>query len=371
MNILNKSLPAKPVELLNTDLGEIMEAKAIAFAATQTELGTIINTIAKAKQDWQGGPFQVLFKVSASMTDEQQKELPNPGSETGNNPAIYKIKVDGTGKSKKQRLVEHNYYNVVSDNLPCNLLKSARIRMLELSLGDPTLVNMEAIPQDIKDMPKDRRAAEISRFGGELLSSRRAVNEAFELYFQTLAIKDLTGVDCNVIYALDEQGKELNGEDGREVQVENTLTPIVVTTKVEGRKAIDTIQLSVASFKRLRPEVAKERGGTYSALMDSAPKKGTNKDNSNSQDQSKPQAINTLETFEARLTDLHDYLDTIYSDSKQEMYGVLIKKMNAKTGNENLLTSMTEVRDIINDVLAKTFKQAERYQAIITAEAAA
>lgn len=374
MNILNKkSETTAAPEQVNTQVGENQEARAIAFAATQSEaLGETLARIAKARQDYEGGPFAVLFKVSGNMTEEQIDNLPNPSSETGNNPAKYKVRVEG-GKDGKGRLVDHYYYDVVSDNLACNIAKRQRIEMLNLSLGDPTKVNMAAVPADIMDMPVIRRGAEVSRLEGELTTSRKNINEAFELLFQIRAVNECTGVTANVLYALDDKGVELNGEDGRPAEVENTRTPIVVTTTVEGRKGIDTARIGVTSFKKLRPEMAKERGGTYRAVMDSAPvkKKGKNQNGSNAQDQSKPQAINTLETFEARLTDLHDYLDTIYSDSKQEIYGALLKKMNAKTGNENLLQSITEIRDICNDVLAKTYKQAERYQAIITKEASA
>jgi len=375
MNVLNKKIEAPAiVEQVNTQIGENQEARAIAFAATQSEaLGETLARIAKARQDYEGGPFAVLFKVSASMTEEQIENLPNPDSETGNNPAKYKIRIEG-GKDGKGRLVDHYYYDVVSDNLACNVARRQRIDMLNLSLGDPTKVNMSAVPQDIQDMPVIRRGAEVSKLEGELTTSRKNVNEAFELLFQIRAVNECAGVTANVLYALDEHGKERNGEnDNGPAEVENTRTPIVITTTVEGRKAIDTTRMGVTSFKKLRPELAKERGGTYRAVLDSAPvkKKGANGENKNSQDQSKPQAINTLETFETRLTDLHQYLDAIYSDSKQEVYGALLKKMNAKTGNENLLSSITDIRNICNDILAKTYKAGERYQAIIAKEAEA
>lgn len=375
MNMLKDTPKASATpELLNTDIGDIMEAKAKAFALvldadkTGGSLTDIINKGIRGKQDYEGSPFEVLFKVRAGMTAEQWAELPNPGSETGNQPAKYKVRGKPNAKGIAS-LVEHNYYNVLSDNLPGNVAKQQRIDALTLSVeGDQTKINQDAIPQDIRDMQITYRHAEISRLGSELTTSRTNINAAFELMFAIHAANVLPGITVDVIYALNSKGEMMDGKDGSPVVVENTKTPILVTTTVEGRKAIDVARLSVSSFKRLRPNVAKDNGGTYKAFIESAPKKGTNKNTGNTGDTSKPQAINTLELFETRLVDVHDYIDVIVSDSKQEMYGALLKRLNQKAGNEDLLVSITEIRDMFTALLNKTHQAGPRYQNIITAE---
>ncbi len=353
------------------EIGAVMEANAKEVASKADWLSATINTIAKAKQDYEGGPFQVMFKVMEKMSAEQIDALPDPDAETGNNPGLYKIRI--VGAKGKPEVKERKYYHVLSDALPGNIAKQQRIDMLELSMKDPVQFNVSSVPQDIKDMDKDRRSAEISKLSGELSTSRTNVLAAFELLFHIRAVNALPGATANVMYALDAQGKELDGEDGRETVVENTRTPITVTTTIEGRKGKDTTQLSISSFKKLRPAVALEKGGTYQALIDSAPtvKRGTKGEGTDQTGGAKPELINTNETFIARMVDVHDYIDVIMSDTKQTAVSAILGLLNGKSGGDDLLITITEVRDGLNTILAKTYKAGDRYQTLTVKRAEA
>ncbi len=152
------------------EIGRTMDIKAQETAAKCGYLTGTINTIAKAKQDYEGGPFAVMFKVMGQMEEEEVDALPIPNTDSGNNPALYKIRtINAKGKPTVK---EHNFYKVMSDRLPCNVAKQQRIDMLELSMKDPVQFNVSSVPQDIKDMDQDRRNAEISRLNGELSTSR-------------------------------------------------------------------------------------------------------------------------------------------------------------------------------------------------------
>lgn len=345
------------------DIGAAMEAKANEVASHSDYLESTINTIAKAKQDYEGGPFAVMFKVMEKMEPDEIESLPEPNTDSGNNPALYKIRV--VGAKGKPVVKEHNFYNVLSDRLPCNIAKQKRIDMLELSMKDPVQFNVSAVPQDIKDMDVSRRNAEVSRLDGEIATSKRNVREAFELLFHIRAVNALPGVEASIMYAIDDKGNELNGEDGRETVVENTRSPIYLVTTVEGRKAKDNTHLGITSFKKLRPALAKERGGTYQALIDSAPVvKRDKKDDASVPGGAKTELINTNETFFTRLVDIHDYMDATASDTKQTAYSAILGLLNKKEGADDMLVTFTEVRDWLNTVLSKTYKAGERYQAI-------
>jgi hypothetical protein len=350
------------------EIGAVMFANAQELASKCDWLQTTINVIAKAKQDYEGGPFAVMFKCMEYLTKEQIDALPDPDAETGNNPGRFKVR---TLNSKNKPVVkEWKYYHVLSDKLPGNILKQQRIDMLELSMKDPVQYNVSSVPQDIKDMDRDRRKAEISKLEGELTTSRTNILAAFELLFHIRAVNALDGVTASVMYALAEDGKTLlDGEDGRECVVENTKRPIVVCTTVEGRQHKDITEMSIGSFKKLRPDVAKEKGGTYQALIDSAPvvKRGTKEDEPGG---SKPELINTNDTFIARLVDCHQYVDAIMSDPKQTNWTGLIKLING-AGSDDLLVTVTDLHAALGEWLAKTHKAGPRYQDIVVKRAEA
>ncbi len=351
--------------------GEAMEKKAREWATREgAGLAPILDRLIKSKQDWEGGQFEVMFKLTSNMTAEQMADLPVPGSETGTNPDYYKVPVQVQGKKGTSTVMrQHRFYKIMSDNFPANIAKSERIEQLRLSLGDPAKVNQSAIPADIKDMIPDYRWAEISRLEGEIEASSKKVIEAFELMFQYQAVNALEGVTVELLYALGPKGELLDGEEGRARVIENTKTPIVVTTTLEKRKAIDTKRMGVGSFKKLDVPKATEGGGTYASLMKTIERE-PKKPGTPGQAVALPQNIKTVDTFEARIVDVHSYLDEAWSDTKQAEFGAILQRLNSKNGNL-LLLSLTDIRNIINDLLAKVHKSGERYAELNGQRAAA
>lgn len=352
MNTILKGNKTAEVEVspMAFDIGERMEKAAKAFGTAKSELlGGTIAVIAKAKQDYEGGPFAVLFKLTASLTEAEADALPEPGQESGNNPAIYKVKV--IGDKGKTRSAEHNYYNIVSDTLACNVAKSERINLLEISLGDPAKVNMASVPQDIKDMEVNYRHAEIARLKGELATSRKCVNDAFDLMFQIRVINSLPGVTASPLFAVSPDGQLQDGEDDRPAVVENTKTPMIVTTTVEGRKSIDVSRMSVASFKKLNAAKARENGGTYAALLKTV-ERGTKTPGGTDTGGNKPDLIATADKFQARVTDLHSYMDKVWSDKDKAAYNDLLKTLGPRgpAGSDDFALSMFQVFTMLGDL---------------------
>lgn len=327
---------------LVTSLGEEMDKAARAMGAKQSAvLGPVIASIAKARQDYEGGPFKVMFKVTSNMSQEEIDGLPIPGSTSGNHPAIYKLKKPSDKKAK-----DVNYYDVLSDSLAGNVAKSTRINLLELSMGDPSKVNMSSVPQDIKDMTETYRMTEVSRLKGELTTSRSAVNSAFELLFQIRAVKQLDGCDCYPIMALNPDGKTVS-----ETDVENTRTPMLVTTTLKDRQALDVKRLSISTFKKLKPLVAKENGGTYAALMKTI-EKGSDNGENNQEDGNKPSLIATLDKFQARIIDIHSYMDGVWSDKTHASYQDLLKIVGPRgpAGSDDFALSLYSVYTMLGDI---------------------
>jgi hypothetical protein len=349
-------------------IGEVMELKAQEIAAKCDFLMPTINRLAAIKQEYEGGPFAVYFKVVDKMDAETLAELPDPNDDTGNNPGIYHIRV--VNAKGKPVIKDRHFYKVMSDRIPGNVAKQQRIDMLELSMKDPVQFNLSTVPQDIKDMDKDRRKSEIARLQGELSTSRTNIVAAFELAFKITAVDHLKGVTCEIMYAVNDKGELMDGSDDQHPKtVENTKTPIVITTTVKGREAKDTTQLSLKSFKALRPAVAVEKGGSYQALVDSPVEhprgKGEDEPGGN-----KPEIINTNDTFIARLVDMHQYVDAIMSDPKQTNWTGLIKLING-AGSDDLLVTVTDLHAALGEWLAKTHKAGPRYQDIVVKRAEA
>src|SRR5258706_7691220 len=365
-NILNPKAQT-PVETTTRvdphiyEIGNAMFANAQQIASECDWLTSTIDTIAKAREDYEGGPFAVMYKVMDKMPNEKIEALPDPDADSGNNPGKFKVRtVNAKGKPVVK---EYKYYYVLSDGLPCNIAKQARIDMLELSMKDPVYFNISSVPQDIKDMDVSRRNAEIGKLERALTTSRSNVLAAFELYFHIRKANDLPGVTVTVQYALGDDGQVLDGEDGRETVVDTgTKTPITITTTVKGREKKDTVDMSVGSFKKLRPGVAMEGGGTYTAFVNSAPKVLRGTKTTDEPGGAKPERIATLDTLLARLVDIHDYMDEVTSDTKGAVFGALLNMLNKKEGSADLLITITECRDFLTAALDKTYKAGERYQ---------
>lgn len=278
--------------------------EAVAYALGQSighALDQDFAVLTKAKADYEGGPFVVLFNLNKHLKPEQWKAMPDHEAETGNNPRFYKTrktKADG-----KEKLTDRDFYKVVAESLPDVIAKEARIEMLGRSMKDATKFNLSDVPQDIKDMPAHRRHAEIAKLQRGITTARNNTIAALELNSQMTRAGGLQGVDMDVLYALDDKGNEFDGKDGRPQKIDETRAPIILTTKLERRKLVDNGRYSVSSFMRFNIPAAIEQGGSWDALLATV-KKGTKEKGKN--------AVSTarnVETVETALTVQNDYAE--------------------------------------------------------------
>lgn len=347
-------------------LGRAMMQSVSALASSiGATLDADLSFLAKAKQDWEGGPFRVMFTVTKNMTAEQLEALPDPKAETGNNPAWFKapVMVDG-----KERIKEVYFYRQLAHDLPGIVAKKARIEMLARSMKDPTKFNMSDIPQEIKDMVHDRRVSEMKKLEGEINGAVVSVTKAFELYHQFRKFQELPGVDCFFLYAIDpDTGKELDGSEevGGRIEIENTKTPIIVQTKNVKRLSIDTMRIGIGTFMRFDVAKAMEGKGTYDAVVNSAPKKGTNTDPNNGNAGNRN--VNTVETYVTAINDVTEFTERVQAEKNNATFEALRKACHANTKEgKDLFFNMCAQAAFLNSLIGSEKDQAE-YQRIINA----
>lgn len=359
----------KEVKKLTTSersIGLAMDALASQYASVVAPLTMpTIDLLNKARQEWEGGAFAVMFKVTGGLTAEQLDALPDPKADSGNNPGQYWTAVIMDGKEKPR---EHNFYEEMVLSFPGIRARGLRIDQLKRSMQDAAKVNTSDIGADIKDMSHDYRNAEINRLNKEISGAVTKVQNAFGLYYQFKAFQTLKHVEVFPIYKLGPDNLPLDGDEGRGMEIDPTTTPIVVRSTVKGREGIDTVRVSISTFLRYDVEKAKESGGTYQSVIDTAKReKKADDTNQNAGNQAVPQLIRTADTAIARLTDLYEFADFAWSSKDDKLTDSMRKAVTGAGSNDAFVTVMA-LKKYLNEVLPDSPRNIERYQELINAE---
>lgn len=347
-------------------IGLAMDALASKYAETVAPLAMpTIDVLNRARQEWEGGAFAVMFKVTAGMTAEQLDALPDPKSDTGNNPGQYYTVVVVDGKEKVR---EHDFYEEMTLDFPGIRARGKRIDQLKRSMQDASKVNTSDIGADIKDMSVDYRNAEIARLTKEISGAVSKIKNAFGLFYQFKSFETLKHVEVYPIYKLGPDNLPLDGQDGRAVEIEPTQTPIVVRSTVKGREGIDTVRVSISTFLKYDVEKAKENGGTYQSVIDTAKReKKDDGTNQNAGNQAVPQLIRTADTAIARLTDIYEFADFSWSEKDGKLLDSMKKATNG-AGSDDAFTTIMALKRFLNDVCPDSPRNVQRYQELINAE---
>lgn len=326
-------------------------------------LMTTLDDLSAHKQAWEGGAFAVMYKATSNLTPEQRDALPDPKAKTGNNPAYYYAPVLNTD-TNKETIREHYFYKIMVNAMPGIIAKKRRIEMLERSMKSADKVNTSDIPQEVKDTDPAYRQAEITRLGGEITNAVSATVSAFELYFQIKAFETLKNVEVEIIYAIGKDGELMDGQEGRPYQVENTKTPIIVRSTVKGRQAIDNKRIGLGTFKKYNVASATENGGSFAALEKTLEREQPNAPPIGA---AAPQNIKTADTFFARVTDMHSYLDDAWTAKDKEQFEAVRK--GAKD-SDDYFTSLFAIRAMLNDIVGSP-QDVARYAEIMAKAKAA
>lgn len=326
-------------------------------------LMSTLDDLSAHKQAWEGGAFEVMYKATSGLTEEQRDALPDPKAKTGNNPAWYYAPVLNTD-TNKETIKEHYFYRVMVNAMPGIIAKKRRIEMLERSMKSADKVNTSDIPQEVKDTAVAYRQAEVSKLGGEITNAVSATVSAFELYFQLKAFEGLKNVEAIVINAIGKDGELMDGQDGRPFQVENTKTPIIVQSTVKGRQGIDTKRVGIGTFKKYDVPKATENGGTFAALEKTLEREQPNAPPIGA---AAPQNVKTADTFFARMTDVHSYMDDAWTAKDKAQFEAVRK--GAKD-SDDYFTSLFAIRTMLNDIVGSPQDVARYAEVMAKAKAA-
>lgn len=352
--------------------GEALAAIAQGLGARVSDATeSAVETAAKGKEDWQGGPITVLAGLSADFPENDEGKLalsdfPEPGSETGNNPDKFKLPVtDTSGKTSMRPTSFYVRFTAATNHGAAISQEIAYIKRAN---------NLEAvkdgIPAAILEMTSDARDTRLSFLEGRLKTMTTAYRKAMSLHFQLNAVADLTVMvddtgnvnadpDKNARYKQGTVGVDFhyvtddNGEDTGEVA--NRLDPIMIwerpgyDAKGEPRPIKNKMSVSIGSFLKFDAKKAAENGGTYKALLKTVERKPKTPDGSAVTD---TPAIKTVDTFVGRFVETFRFMDEMQSATDPKDLGKLYQLLRHKDGKE-LVVSFVEFRNYLDDVCSE------------------
>lgn len=325
--------------------GDALAARAHVLAEkVGDEMEGVMEGILQAKEDWQGGPFQVLFTLQGEFEEEILNGFPVPGSEDGNNPDLFSIETEGKdGKKAKKKTT---FYAQFSDATPYGKILLSRIECVERA-GEKNTVK-DDIPREILDMNPAERATELAYLKGRRNTMRGSYKKAMALHFKFNEVGAYAGVEAEPIWI---KGRAPKDEHKDGVAVVNSPECIQVwLTPEAGKPPSKWESFSISSFMKLNPAKAEEKGGGWTALMESgvvkkAPQPGA------AADKAKADTL-TIKTIDTGLTvavELHRYMTEIFEDKTRAEIGKLYKLVNHKDADELKLT-IIELRNMLDDV---------------------
>lgn len=319
--------------------GDTMAARARGLGAKVGEASeTAIATVMKAKEDWQGGPFRVLFGLQEDFTEEELNGFPVPDDDAGNNPDIFNVTKEDA-KTGKLKSVKSNFYVNFADGTPSGQHILAQIEFTQRA-GNTAMVQ-DDIPEDIREMTPHERENHLNFLNGRRNTIRQSYKNAMALYFKFIEVNNYPGVKAEPIWA---KGKSPDDEPAGGIEVENTTKPIAVwLIPDEGKPIAKWEALSIGAFKKLNAKKGLEKGGTFASLISSgatkkAPGSGATTDKNDGF------VIKTADKFFDVFAEGHRFIDEMLNDKRLVEYGKLLQKMNAKD-NDELVTDVVELRN--------------------------
>lgn len=327
--------------LNNLSTAEVMVKKAREMGSKEgTETSRAIKAICDAKETWSGGPFVLYSAWLNDYTEEQLASFPRPGVDTGNNPNAFKI--EKTSADGKTRTANTTFYAQYAE-------ATKEGREIRESLGHiETMLTEKAdkskVPQPWCDMNEDRLRSIKDQLSNRIRNMGQAFTKAARVMWQISDVSDMELLSIDICT-----------KDDDDTQLLGDRPFIVYTTPEAGKPVKDQKRYSLGSFLSLKPKVASEKGGTLKAL--DATLSGTN---GGAQTASNEPAIKTLDTWIRAIESIHSFADEMTSDGKQTDLGALAKKLNSK-GSDELLATVTDLRNMFNDILSKVHNAGQRY----------
>lgn len=314
-------------------------AKALGAKVTE-EIEGVISLVSKAKEDWQGGPFPVLFALRETFDDDDLDGFAVPDSDTGNNPDDFKIsKENAKGKTT---LSAYSFYRGFAEGTPAGQNYLARIEFCERMADDKAM--KDDVPDDIRSMNPHELENHAKWCGNRLRTMQSAYKSAMALYFKEKEVSAYPGITC--------EPQWVPGKEGKEVQ--NIPEPIAVwVTPEAGKPVMKWKSFTIKAFLRLNVRKALEKGGTFLSLVESGVTPKTAGTGATTNNPADGLVIKTLEKGVSVLAEFHRWSDEIHGAKDQQEYGKLLKLMNAKD-NDELIAAWVETVNFMTDVAKAT-----------------
>lgn len=328
-------------------IGESMNAKAIALAIkadTNKELEVSVTEQMQAKEVSDTGAVRLLLQLRETF---DLSDFPVPGSKIedmsdGFNGLVDHYKVTQTNENTGNKSTPNqSFFVTFADHTRLGEAIVQELKWLTI-LGDK---EKDASLVD-KDFAKEYGSNPIARkervkyLTGRRGTIRTAYRKAVSLWYKMDAINEMGNPDnggdvrCYFIYA-----------DKEKTKIKQTSFPIRI-------QSISNIgewnDYRVSSVLRMDVDKATKNGRSFTALEDTL--KREKKDGAASS-KSKPQEIKTLDTFEARITDLHDALKETWSTgSNKKLRTEVFAKMLSDKGDDMLL-SLYDINNTLTEWL--------------------
>jgi len=333
----------QPSNLPNIDGAALAEHAGKLGAKVSADTEAVIGAVSAAKEDWQGGPFPVLFRLQKDFTPEELDDFAVPNSDTGNNPDEFKIAKENS--KGKVSLVATNFYKEFAHKTPAGANYLARIEWCA-RMEDKNAMK-DDVPDDIRDMNPMELEQHAKWCATRINSMIQAYKLAMALYFKSAEVQAYPGITCEPLW--------VKGKEGEEVQKVRDCIQIFITPE-PSKPVAKWAFFSIQSFLRLNVKKALEQGGTFQKLVESGATPKKKADGSTGSD-AEGIDIETVETGVNVLAEVHAWTDRILSEKTKADYGKLLKLGNTK-GNDEYITMVKELKDffvtLANDIKADT-----------------
>lgn len=330
--------------------GDALAEHARTLGAKESEeMQTTFETVAKGRDDWQGGPIMCLLALQRTYSAEELNEFAIPDSETGNNPDKFTVEyMDGDTKKKKKS----SFYKEFARGTVTGRSLIERLEFLDRA-GDKGAIK-DGIPEDILEMSPEARISHRSFCEGRLSTMTQAYKKAMRLHFKMVEVNEYAE-ECSA-YAMFVDGHEPEDEKGNQrdldqVMIERTNEPIAVTWNMGEGKPVKWEPFSIGAFLKLDVKKATEKGGGFRHLIESGATKKAPKA-PGKPDKPETLTIKTVETALGVLAEFHRYADEISGAKDPVEYGKLVQALKGKDMNESI-SALVETRNFLNDLCKK------------------
>jgi len=285
---------------------DAMFANAVALATVSSPaLEAVTQNVLKAKEEWSGAPIALLNAILSSYSQEQLERFPIMGDKTSNNPDIVLVKEKAGDKGK-----EVSFYTVWPDSTPIGA--SVIQELKELSLAKNKESDQSLIRADIKNMNAHQRDAREKYLKNKRTSIRQAYKNSIKLMHKMQAINGLDHASCSLIPGV----------------APGTFENLILVRSTDPERAtLDWEHYNVSQFLRLDVDAAEEKGGTFAALKETLAR-DSKKQGGAGESEAKPQLIRKLDTFDARIADMHEFMDKMNDPGQAKAFANWVEHLN-------------------------------------------